>query len=194
MLEEEIKKLWKNASAEELARFDKAAFMTNLDDKLQQTEAAIKKRDRLEIAVAIALVPVFGALAFVVPATLSKIGCVIIAAYCLLVIYKLRQVKKYKKPVNMGLPVREQLMSSRRYYEAERKLLDSVLWWYLLPPFVGIALFHGGISKSWTGFGIHMLIAFAVMAGIYALNKQAVKKEFNPLLEKIEKALAQLEE
>jgi hypothetical protein len=85
-------------------------------------------------------------------------------------------------------------------------LLKNVLWWYLLPPIVGIALV---VSQScfvlavqvadpdprWFIVRTHLLVAgFCVVLyyGIYRLNQWVVRKELQPRKEELEALLASL--
>lgn len=194
MLEDELKKFWKNISEADVQKLDKSMLIVRLDEKLKNMESAIKRRDFLEIAVAVVLIPVFMLFIFFIPSIVSKIGAGFAILYFLLVIYKLRSVKKWKKPVDVTLPLREQLIQSKSYYEAEMNLLDTVLYWYLIPPFIALGLFWAGMVTSWLKFGILMLFAALLFGVIYKLNKDAVNKEFKPLLKRIDDALKRLEE
>ncbi len=79
-------------------------------------------------------------------------------------------------------------------------LLKNVLWWYLLPPSIGIAIFIGHIAwliRDLPGRGLIFLSVYCVFCvllfwGVYLLNQRAVRKELNPRKEELEQLLNSL--
>jgi len=79
-------------------------------------------------------------------------------------------------------------------------LLKNVLWWYLLPPGIGIAIFIGHLAwliRDLPGRGLTFLSVYCVFCtllfwGIYLLNQHAVRKELNPRKEELEQLLNSL--
>ncbi len=62
--------------------------------------------------------------------------------------FKLNNVKKYKREINPADFIKAQLLGIQQYITKEKELLDNILYWYLLPPFIGIVLFFVGLSRS----------------------------------------------
>ena len=79
-------------------------------------------------------------------------------------------------------------------------LLKNVLWWYLLPPSIGIAIFIGHLAwliRDLPGRGLIFLSVYCVFCvllfwGVYLLNQRAVRKELNPRKEELEQLLNSL--
>jgi len=84
-------------------------------------------------------------------------------------------------------------------------LLKNVLWWYLLPPGISIAIWMGyiafvevsrdGISESigWLLFiSGYLIFVFFLYWGIYCLNQRAVCKELLPRKQELEQILRNL--
>jgi len=84
-------------------------------------------------------------------------------------------------------------------------LLKNVLWWYLLPPGVGIAIFMGYIAFVVVGrdaisgsiglilfFSGYLIFVFFLYWGIYWLNQMAVRKELLPRKQELEQILESL--
>jgi len=85
-------------------------------------------------------------------------------------------------------------------------LLKNVLWWYLLPPGIGLGIFIGSAALSiirdfsgkYSKIGLLFIFGYAVFCillywGIYHLNQWAVRKKLNPRKAELEQLLDSLE-
>lgn len=210
MLELEIKELWKNSSDESKIKLNLTTLLMELSRTLEQRNRNIKNRDRTEIIVALLMVPVFSYFAYEVPFVWSKVGFLMIVAWCFYLIYRLTNVKKYKKEVDNASNFKEQINLQKQYFIKEKELISSVFYWYLLPPFLAnvlIVLGAGDFSTlDWSHIVLDKLIPItmpgkiiyiAFVAVLYAsilwMNKKAVKSTYVPLIEDIEKVQRELD-
>lgn len=193
-MEEELIKIWQSSSNQERVKFEKSRLILNMQTSLDELHKKIKYRDVREyIAVGI-IIPVFAFYAYSVPNLISKVASVLIIGYALFVALKLKNAKKYK-PSSFTETYLEYLYKSKDYLLHQKQLLDSVIYWYILP---GMAL----TMLFFLGFGItdrlkpilKMGIANVVLAiVVYYLNKQAVQKELVPRLSKIDELIHMME-
>jgi hypothetical protein len=192
MLENELERIWQNSTKEEVVKFNKSKLIIELDSQLKRFDRSIKNRDIREIIAAAIIIPAFGIGAFFLPGILLKTGSLLIASFGILVIYMLRSVRKYKAD-NFSLPIKEYLLKYRQYLIKERNLLDNVLYWAILPPFIGVILFFIGCKLESYKLIILILIVVAFNAFAYFLNKMSVKKDFDPLIKRIDLSINDLE-
>lgn len=186
MTEEELKNIWQN-NKQPYPIKDNQIILESSKAAFEDLERKIKLRDNRETIVAIILIPVFIAVAIRTEPLLSKIGAFLVVLSCLWIIYKLRTVKKYKQ-IDFTLPLIESLYHQRKYLNEEKKMLDNVLYWYIIPTAVPLQLYFVGLEQ----YG--MAIAYLPLLGfIYYLNKYAVKKKFTPLLTKIDLEIQSLQ-
>ncbi len=210
MLEQELKNIWKNSSKTERIKFETSRLIIDLNRKMNRFEKTIQYRDIREIASSVLGILLFGYFVYVIPFLLTKIASVFMVIWFAYVIYKFRAAKKYKSSANLSLSFHEQLKNQKENMIQQARLLDTVLYWYLLPPFILNVIFIMGLGSptdySWANttanrllpltitYKIGYLIFIAVLyAGILWLNKRAVKKGINPVIEDIERVLQQLE-
>ena len=189
MLDQELKKIWQNSPQEEQLKFNHSKLLMDMDYSLKNFERDVRNRDLREVIVSILLMPVMVAIAFFIPAFLSKIGIALIVLALAFIVFKLKNVKKYKKEIDPVGSVKEQLLGMRHYVIKQKDLLDNVLYWYLLPLFIGIVLFFIGLGDSVLKTTLLIGIAVVVCAGIYWINKKAVKEYYGPLLAKLHTAI-----
>lgn len=194
MFEEELKKIWHGSTQKELIRFERSKLLIDLNHRLADFEKSIKYRDLREIIASLILIPVFIYIAIHTPHVLSKIGAATIALYCPVIIYKLRKSQKHRKPADLTVSVSEQLDHSKKYVIEQMKLIDSVLYWYILPFIPGIVLFFIGLRQSFVLLSMMITFVLLVNAGIFILNKYAVNKYFKPVLKSIDSAINELKE
>lgn len=194
MLDDELKNIWNASSQQERVKLDKALLLQDVDTQLHKLERGIKFRNALEIGVAVFMLPMFLIVAILVPFIYTKIGSVIIMVFCALVIYKLRKVRKYK-PTELAKPLKEYLLDQRLYMYKEMQLLASVAYWYLAPFLVGFTLFMLGFSEiGFASLAIKIAGGLLLCVIIYYLNKREVDRTFKPLLEKLDKTIASLQQ
>lgn len=202
MLENELNKIWQNSTREELVKFNASKLIIDLDSNLESFDRCIKNRDRREIIAAVSVMVIFGAMAYFIPQILSKMGILrgvlygmglmLGVIFGILVIYKLRYVKKFKAD-NYSLSMKEYLIEHQQYLIKERSLLENVLYWYILPATLSTILIFVGVNLGSTRTYILILISLVVNAYAYYINKRTVKKDFNPLIEKLDVTIKELE-
>ncbi|WP_420399893.1 hypothetical protein [Flagellimonas sp.] len=202
MIEDELIQIWQSSPKHERIKFEKSRLLLDVQNRLDSFDRAVKIRDTVEISVAILMTPLFLYQVYRQPNVLAKIGAIWIVAYILFVVYKLLKVKK-EKP-SEATSYLEYLKQSKIYLEKQKRLIESVLYWYILPGLMGCTIFLIGsldllnktwqeiikIKKVWVG-----LSAFTgVGAFTYWLNKRGVKKEFIPRLKKVDELIRLMEE
>ena len=205
MLEEELKNIWKNSHKIDQIKFETSRLIIELDHRLKTLNKSIKNRDRREIIASILGMFVFGYFLYEVPFITSKIASGIAILWFGYVIYRLKKVQQFNKPIAYTRSFHEQLNHQKKHLLKQIDLLNNVLYWYVLPPFIMNLIFLFGLKPpetvNWTGFlSEHipyntteklMFIGFnfLISIGIVWLNKRAVSKTLKPAVDEINKAL-----
>jgi hypothetical protein len=190
MIEDELVKIWQSSPNQEQAKFEKSRLMIEVQSTLDRLHQKIRYRDLMEQLAVVLGSPVFAYYAYSIPFVLTKIASVLIILWGIYVIIRLKKAKKHK-PVALTETYLEYLHQTREYLRVQKQLIDSVLYWYILPAALLMFLFIlgpglvGRLPKvlKLTG-GI-----VALSVAIYWLNKRAVKKQLDPRLEKINKLI-----
>jgi len=193
MLDQELKNIWKNANQQELVKFETSKLLMEMNQKLEKFDSRIKTRDYLEIIAAIVVIAVMIYYAIIIPYLFTKIASLLIIPWALFVIYKLRSVKKHK-PANFDLSFRNYLVQQRSYLKKQMTLLDNILYWYILPPFVIAILFFIGLPLTTMMWITKMGFVLLFSIGVLYLNKRAVKKQFKPLIKQLDDTINNLED
>lgn len=210
MLEQELKELWKNSSETEKIKFEMSRLLIDLKNRLSRIERSIRNRDKAEITTAILMIPIFGYFAYEIPFVVTKVGCILTMIWFGYLIFKLRNVKKHKLSINPALSFREQLANQKAYLLQQARLIDTVLYWYLLPPLVAHAILVLGLGDpaeyGWSNIIaneilpiplinkiVYLIFAAVLYAGILWINKRTVKKNYKPVIKDIERVQHQLE-
>lgn len=124
-------------------------------------------------------------------------SCLWIAVFMLI-----DRIRWKRKVVGYGESLVQRIGSSLEQVEHQIRLLASVLWWYILPPGLGILLVLGWEMwhierKSWplaTAFGLTAGLCVAVFVFVWWLNQRAVRKELEPRRDELRELLASLQE
>ena len=195
MTEEELIKIWQSSPNQERIKFEKSRLMLEVQSSMDRLHRSIRYRDlREQIAVAI-VIPAFAYTAFAIPPLLSKVASVLIIGWALYILIRLRNAKKHK-PGAFTETYLEYLHKTKDYLLIQKRLLDSVMYWYILPGMTLTMLFFMGFGV--VGRSVQIIkyglgnVALAIVT--YFLNKRAVKREFVPRLVKIDELINLMEQ
>lgn len=157
-----------------------------------ELERAIRIRDRIEIGVAIAMFPVFGALAVFASNQLSQLGAAVVAFGCLLIPVRLRLARE-PLSTDPTQPLALALAQELTRVKAQQRLLESVLWWYLAPLGVGVILFLAGAFQQWIPRVLCAVVVVVSYGYLWRLNRNASRIQLAPRARELEQWLTSLE-
>jgi len=194
-MEEELIKIWQSSPNLERVKFEKSRLMIEVQSTLDDFNKKVKYRDlREQIAIVIAS-PVFAYYVYSVPYVLTKIASVLIIVWSIFVALRLRNAKRHQ-PAKFSETYVDYLHKSQTYISIQKQMLDTVLYWYILPVAACLSLFVAGFKDvpgklPWIIRTESMIIVMGV--AIYFLNKYAVKKQILPVLQKINELIKTLD-
>jgi hypothetical protein len=195
MIEEELVKIWQSSSNQERVKFEKSRLIIEVQASMDRMHRKIKFRDMAEQLGILLGAPVFVYFTFTNPYLLSKIASALIVVWGVFVAIRLRLARKHQ-PGAFTETYLEYLYKTKEYLRIQRHLLDSIIYWYILPGFLLISLFimgpigePGKISHILKTFSGNVVLAVT----IYFLNKRAVIKEIIPRLDRVDKLIAVME-
>jgi hypothetical protein len=194
---DDLKANWKTAIESDNSTQDLSPVIELLVKETSKVDKSIKRRDRLEISIALLLIPVWSWKLFYSASLVQTTGLWIAIVACLYIPYKLLKAKQINAPKDNS--VMAFLQFEKIKIENQKKLLESVAVWYIAPLMVAIVLITAGATVDETGIPriteqLAIYYGFCVMLviGIYFLNKRAVKKQLLPLLDKIKQRISEL--
>ena len=195
-MEDELIKIWQSSPNQEKIKFEKSKLIIEVQSSLDRIQRSWKYMIIRETIAAIIAIPAFLFITYNVPYTISKIGSIWIVLAVIYILIRLKSAKKYK-PTDFTETYIDYLYKTKDYLNAQKKLLDTVLYWYVLPVFPGYVLILLGFIHIPEKRKIIIIaaLAFVVMAILaHFLNKRGVRKEFDPRLKKIDELIQVLEE
>lgn len=192
-MKDELIKIWQSSPNQERIKFERSKLMLEIRSSLDQFHKSIKYRDLIETVPAIFLIPLFVHIAYTIPFTLSKIGAIWIVLGIVYILIRLQKAKK-QKPGDLTETYRDYLIKSKEYLNVQKKLLDTVLYWYFMPTAFGIVLFFIGAVKEIQELLLKLGGLIVLGMVVYLLNKRAVKKQITPRMKKIDELIQVMEE
>lgn len=193
MIEDELIRIWQSSPNQEQIKFERSRLMIDVQSSIDRFHKSIKYRDLMETIPAIFIIPFMAHTAYTIPFTLSKIGAIWIILSIIYIIIRLQNSKKHK-PSAFTETYWDYLNETKVYLNIQKKLLDTVMYWYFSPVAIGIALFFIGAIKDIQELLIKLSGLIGLGIVIYFLNKRAVKKQINPRLKKIDELIKVMEE
>jgi len=194
-MEDELIKIWQSSPEIEQIKFEKSRLMLDLQSSLNRIHRSWRNMLIRESLAVVITIPIFTYQACTHPFTLTRIGSGLIVLAVIYILFRLLSIKR-QKPNDYSETYLDYLYMSKEVLGTQKKALDNVVYWYVLPTYPGLILFllgfihiPGKIKLIVFGF----LLAIAMGIGVHFLNKWAAKKQFTPRLQKIDELIKVME-
>lgn len=200
-MSDRLQQAWQSQSPRARITIDPELLLNELRRNQRNFRATIFWRDVREVGISLLLVPVLWAMGrwmalpwtwyLMIPAVLWMAGFMLVD--------RLRQRTGPRGPAES---LTAGVESSLAEVEHQIWLLRNVLWWYILPPAVPMAIFCGHVAWQlraagwalWLIVALVLVQAIAIMVYVYRLNLNAVRTELVPRRDELKALLAGLEE
>jgi len=160
--------------------------------RLEGLERTVRRRDWVETGSALLMVPLFAGVALAASDRVVRLGALVVVAACLLIPWRLRAARR--PPLDRGLSIAEALRQELDRVTAQQRLLRSVLWWYLGPLGLGVALIVVGSVPSFWPATATLVVMTWLYWQIWRLNQRTVERQLEPRIGEILSWLESLEE
>ena len=206
MREEELIRIWKKSSDMNQIKMNLPLLVAELRHKMENTDQRIGRRDRREIIACVIGIVAFSLIAWQIPFFWSKIACLLTIAWFAYVIYRLKSATRDQVP-DSSLSLRDQLDQRKQFLQTQASMLNSVFYWYILPPFLINVMFVLGVGDraTWDSPFASFLpdtilakvmsigIALVLYAYITWTNRKAARTYYPPLIQEIEQVQEELQ-
>jgi CubicO group peptidase (beta-lactamase class C family) len=194
MNDQELKNLWQQQQLAPPQRQADRDLPAAMEQRMKQFWRTIFWRDVREVAACIFVAGAFLPDLFRASSDLTKAGCLVLVTSAVFIGCRLVFSKRRGDRLLASGSIRDYLQAERRELEVQIHLLRTVLWWYILPIYIGAVMVVMG-RDSGLGFKVSFAISYAVVcAGIWWLNQYAVKKSLLPLKKELDQTLQEIPE
>lgn len=193
MNDDELKKLWRqqSLSAPDLSP---AQVMAAMEKQTTQLRRCLYARDIRELVACGIVIIIFGVFYFTVyREPISRLGDLIVIGSTIFVAWKLVHARRNTPPAPPGATTVESLRAELKSVSTQSRLLGSVLWWYLLPGFIGLVIATWGLRTDVRVKLACTVFFIAVNAFVWWLNRWARRKQLVPLEAQLEALLRSAE-
>ena len=191
MNDDELKKLWQQQPLREPVP-SAAQLISAMQKQTNQLRRVLDARDLRELVSCAAVMIAFCCFAWFLHAhqPIAQLGDGMVIASAIYIAWKLIYTRRSTPSAPPGATIVESLRAELTSVQAQSRLLGSVLWWYLLPSFVGqIVMTWGGLPINDPAALLVMIPAniivtlffVAVDVFIYHLNQRARATQLLPL-------------
>ena len=196
MNDQELKQLWQRQVLAPPAKLPDAQVVQGMKQKMSQFGRTIFWRDVREVAACLLVIGLFLPGYFQTTTWLAQTGCLVEVFGAIFIAFRLIYSKRRDDRNLTADSLRGYLLHERCKIETQIRLLSTVLWWYILPLYVGAVMVAFGVGGS---RGMIFKVTFAVFyavicGGIWWLNQYAVKKHLLPLKAELDQTLQEIPE
>lgn len=192
MKDQDLFIIWKSSQRLDEIKIDKDQLLKDLKVDLKKFDRKLFYRDLLESSVAILMIPIFVFAAIKAPFILTQIGASLLASWCVFVIYYLKKNKT--KIESENLSNKDYLLAKKDLLLKQYRLLDSILYWYLMPFILGMLLFVIGFYDDFLSVALRCAAIIGLSTIIYFMNKKAAQVNILPKLNDVDELLKNLED
>jgi len=205
---DELQKTWQSQQSSLNLSIDPNLLLREVKRNKRYFESIIFWRDVREVGIAFPLAAFFLYIGLKTGAwPLALLGLLVVGVGAFMIVDRIIQKKKR---VRLTEPLADCINCSLKQVVHQIWLLKNVLWWYLLPPSIGIGVFlvwtildvvggAGSPTAKELASVLSFLFAYALCCfllywGIYYLNQRAVRKDLIPRKQELEQLLASLKD
>jgi hypothetical protein len=193
MMLDDAKRWWWSPEERSGPELSDEEILALVAEKARVLDRTVRARDRRETLAAAVVVVLFAPL-LLAPCWLGRAGAALVLAGCAITVVRLWRTRRRHAVAHAGLPLAEVLRAERAKVEAQARLLESVLWWYIAPFALGAVMVVACREGSrWFTVGYAAFVA-ALSWGIWHLNQRAVRDELRPRGEELTRLLRQMED
>jgi hypothetical protein len=173
------------------ARMPEEEMLATVRRESSAFDRAIRRRDRRELIVAIVVMVLFLPLLATGP-WLARAGVLVVLGAFALIFTKLGAARRLETAERVDLSLAELLEGERTKVEGQIRLLESVVYWYIIPPTVGAILIVAGLDGLSWFTGAYAMFALVVAVVIHRLNQRAVSHDLRPRRAELERLIHEL--
>lgn len=175
-LNDDLRELWCGQPVATAA--NKEELVELVLEKTRRFDRKIRMRNLRECGAALVVVGMFAFIAAHTADPLQRAGYIIVAASGVWIIFFLLRYGRSSVPANPDQDLKAYRNALVRQYDHQIRLLKSVKFWYLLPPWVGCVISTAGVllheshqrSLNWNDF-LPTAIYTAIFAFVWWLNQ-----------------------
>jgi hypothetical protein len=193
MSDEELKNLWRQPLTPPSSG-TATDVVAGMRKRMRKFDKTIFWRDVRELAACVFVFIFFAVYYFRVATALSRAGCVVIVLSAVFIAGKILAAHRMKRRNLVSASVRDFLLGEVEKVSRQIRLLETVVWWYLLPLFIGVELFSWGGAAPVQDKVVNLVVTLFVYAVLYWANRYAARKSLRPLKEQLEQTLHELPE
>lgn len=168
-------------------------LLTWIRERSAELDRHILRRDLVEGVTAAAMVLLFGYELLTTESWLARLGAALLVAASVFVVWWMRRARRVGRSTGPEASVVDRLRAQREQVTAQIRLLESVLWWYLGPLGLGVALFVFGLEVAVWRSGLVVLAMMILYGLIWRLNQRAVHRDLVPRRDRLDRMLEQIE-
>jgi len=188
--DEELKDLWRKQKTDAAPPIDARVQLDAMRTRIATLHGVLSARNFGELVAAAMVAIVFIAYLFLFPHPIMRIGSLIIIAGAVLASCRLLGSARRSPRPDAAAPVTVWLKQERERVHREAELLRTILWWYILPFWLGTSVFFWGmvslpIALRVVCIGLNTLLN----VWIYRLNQAARLKQLLPVQDDLDALL-----
>jgi hypothetical protein len=180
MNDNELKKLWQQQVLREPPPAEQ--LIAAMQSKTTQLRRILDARDIRELIACAFVILIFGFFYFTVyREPIPRLGDLIVIGGAIFIAWKIIYTRRLTPPAPPGATVVESLRAELNSVRAQSQLLGSVLWWYILPGFIGLLISTWGLRTDLAAKIVCTLVFIAVDVFVYWLNQHARARQILPV-------------
>ncbi|HZM02827.1 MAG TPA: DUF3887 domain-containing protein [Candidatus Saccharimonadales bacterium] len=179
MNDDELKKLWQHQPLRDPP--SAAQLISAMQKQTTLLRRCLDARDLRELLACAFVIIIFGFYFFREQEPISRAGDLIVVGSMIFIAWKLVHTRHSTPPPSFGATLVESLRAELNSVRAQSRLLGSVLWWYILPPTIGVLVGTWGMRINLHAKIPVALVVIAIDVFVWWFNRWGRAKHLLPL-------------
>lgn len=188
MNDQELKNLWQQQPVS-TPTVSAPQLVSAMQNKMSDLRRKLLARDARELFGCVVILVIFGLFFFNTQAPVSRLGDLIVMASAVFIGWRIIHARRSTPSAKPDATTVETLRAELHSVRTQSQLLQSVLWWYLLPIGTGVLISVWGDDNSLFFEIVFTLTIVLTYAYIYWINQWARKKQLVPAQAQLEALL-----
>jgi hypothetical protein len=191
---DDVQRSWQSEVDRPVSSTELQQVLVNVQQRCAGLERSVHWRDVREILAVVFGVAAFAAMwALYRTSFVASLGVAIIILGGTVIVYVLLSSRK-QSVLPLNASVLEFSRQRLAWVDAQIHLLQTAVWWYVAPCFLGCLLVGWGLTGGRRlFFSLLVLLDVAVAAQIIHLNRRAARRDLQPIREEVARLIEVLE-
>ena len=186
---DDLRSCWQESRPDPVPGDQQSELISHVTRRVERLSSAFAQRDMIETVFACLGIFFFGRAFLRFDQSMAQAGAAIVVISCLFIIFWMHRTRLVRRRSSPDAAVRDYCTVELDRLNRQIRLIQSVAWWYIGPPLLGVNLLYTGLH-GWSLASLTYLTGSLLLGWIiYRLHIHGAKKQLIPARDELQQLL-----